>query len=138
MNRGRYPPRSTPWKEERPAKTRRAKARAKKRVERRLDARPDHADFRDRLYLATLVNVPAKIPLSEYRERKVPVLDQGEEGACTGFGLATVAHYLLRTRRGGSSSTRVSPRMFYEMAKRYDEWPGTRYEGSSARRVRSR
>ena len=59
------------------AKTRRAKARAKKRVERRLDARPDHADFRDRLYLATLVNVPAKIPLSEYRERKVPVLDQG-------------------------------------------------------------
>ena len=29
------------------------------------------------------------------------VLDQGEEGACTGFGLATVANYLLlRPTRG--------------------------------------
>jgi len=30
-------------------------------------------------------------------------------------------------------SVDVSPRMFYEMAKRYDEWPGENYEGSSAR-----
>ena len=28
----------------------------------------------------------------------MPILDQGTEGACTGFGLATVVHYLLRTR----------------------------------------
>ncbi|MGH6960916.1 MAG: C1 family peptidase, partial [Dongiaceae bacterium] len=27
----------------------------------------------------------------------------------------------------------ASPRMLYEMARRYDEWPGERYEGSSAR-----
>jgi hypothetical protein len=27
----------------------------------------------------------------------------------------------------------VSPRMLYEMARRYDEWPGETYEGSSAR-----
>src|SRR5690606_27472221 len=26
-----------------------------------------------------------------------------------------------------------SARMFYEMAKRYDEWPGETYDGSSAR-----
>ncbi|MCA8977065.1 MAG: C1 family peptidase [Planctomycetes bacterium] len=104
-----------------------------KKNKRTFDARPDHADFRDRLYQVSLVNVPATIPLAEYRNAKVPILDQGEEGACTGFGLATVAHYLLRTRRGGGVAARVSPRMFYQMAKRYDEWPGTSYEGSSAR-----
>ena len=27
----------------------------------------------------------------------------------------------------------VSPRMFYELARRYDEWPGDDYEGSSCR-----
>ncbi|WP_228278013.1 hypothetical protein, partial [Acinetobacter nosocomialis] len=27
----------------------------------------------------------------------------------------------------------VSPRMFYELAKLYDEWPGQDYEGSSCR-----
>jgi hypothetical protein len=30
-------------------------------------------------------------------------------------------------------ATSVSPRMFYEMAKRYDEWEGEEYAGSSAR-----
>ena len=106
---------------------------ASKKNERVFDARPDHADFRDRRYEVSLVNVPATIPLESYKAARVPILDQGEEGACTGFGLATVAHYLLRTRKGGRVSTRVSPRMYYQMAKRYDEWPGTSYEGSSAR-----
>ena len=27
----------------------------------------------------------------------------------------------------------VSPRMLYNMARRYDEWPGENYSGSSAR-----
>jgi len=31
-----------------------------------------------------------EIPLDDYREYGVPILDQGMEGACTGFGLATV------------------------------------------------
>ena len=68
-----------------------------------------------------------------YRRWQVPILDQGTEGACTGFGLATVAHYLLRRRAVVPDPEPVSPRMLYEMAKRYDEWPGEDYSGSSAR-----
>jgi hypothetical protein len=64
---------------------------------------------------------------------RAPILDQGTEGACTGFGLATVVHYLLRRRKVVSDKGEVSPRMLYNMARRYDEWPGERYSGSSAR-----
>lgn len=97
-------------------------------------ARPDTADYRDLLYVPSLVNVPAERPLDTYRRWRLPILNQGSEGACTGFGLAAVANYLQRTRAGGSGAVkRVSPRMLYEMAKRYDEWPGEDYDGSSCR-----
>jgi hypothetical protein len=108
-------------------------AKQRQRPKRVLDVRPDTLDFRDRMYVATLYEVPTRIDLKEYRKWKVPVLDQGSEGACTGFGLATVANYLLRRRKIVPDPTPVSPRMLYEMAKRYDEWPGQDYEGSSAR-----
>jgi hypothetical protein len=98
-----------------------------------LDARPDTLDFRDRMFEPTLVEVPVEIPLKAYQEAGAPILDQGTEGACTGFGLAAVAHYLLRVRKQVPDPTEVSPRMFYEMARRYDEWPGEAYSGSSAR-----
>lgn len=52
---------------------------------------------------------------------------------CTGFGLATVAHYLLRTRVGQNDATLVSPRMLYNLAQIYDRWPGEDYSGSSCR-----
>lgn len=107
--------------------------KGKKRPRRTLDARPDPMDFRDRMYVATLVEVPVRRPLSTYRDLGMPILDQGQEGACTGFGLAAVANYLLRARKVYPDTTEVSPRMLYEMAKRYDEWPGTAYSGSSAR-----
>jgi hypothetical protein len=77
--------------------------------------------------------VPTHVPLGDYMEHGVPVLDQGSEGACTGFGLATVANYLLLRRRVVPDNVPVSPRMFYELARRYDEWPGEDYSGSSAR-----
>jgi hypothetical protein len=102
-------------------------------VPRRLDARPDTLDFRDRMFEATLIEVPTERPLATYLRASVPILDQGQEGACTGFGLATVIHYLLRTRKVVPDRGEVSPWMLYEMARRYDEWPGERYEGSSAR-----
>ena len=100
---------------------------------RTFDARPDTRDFRDLMFVPTLVEVPTTIPLDDYIAYEVPVLDQGHEGACTGFGLATVANYLLVRRRIVSDRNPVSPRMFYELARRYDEWPGENYEGSSAR-----
>ena len=60
------------------------------------------------------------------------ILDQGEEGACTGFGLAAVVN-LQRRRKYGPGIASVSPRMFYEMARRFDEWTGEDYDGSSIR-----
>jgi hypothetical protein len=57
-------------------------------------------------------------------------LDQGQEGACTGYALAAVINCLLRQR---GVERLVSPKMLYDMARRYDEWPGESYSGSSAR-----
>jgi hypothetical protein len=98
-----------------------------------LYARPDGIDFRDKMYVPTLVEVPVERKLEDYRKAGAPILDQGEEGACTGFGLATVAHYLLLTRRDSRDPAPVSPFMLYDMARRYDEWAGEDYEGSSCR-----
>ena len=104
-----------------------------KQVQRQLNVRRDTLDFRDRMFEASLIEVPTHMPLSHYRKFGVPVLDQGEEGACTGFGLATVANYLLSRRKVVPDKAPVSARMLYEMARRYDEWPGENYSGSSAR-----
>lgn len=100
---------------------------------RKFDARPDTVDFRDRMFVPTLIEVPPSLSLESYQGTGVPVLDQGTEGACTGFGLATVCNYLLRTRDIEPDEAPVSPFMLYQLAKRYDEWPGEDYEGSSAR-----
>lgn len=100
---------------------------------RTLDARPDTLDFRDRMFEPSLIEVPTMRPLRTYKQVGVPILDQGKEGACTGFGLATVIHYLLLTREVVPDKGQISPRMLYEMARRYDEWPGENYSGSSAR-----
>lgn len=91
-----------------------------------LTAIPDTPDFRDYVY------APALLPLAGEIERPadLEILDQGVEGACTGFGLAAVIN-LLRAR--GNRPGHVSARMLYEMAKRHDEWPGYEYEGSSCR-----
>jgi hypothetical protein len=102
-------------------------------VERMLNARRDTLDFRDRMFVPTLIEVPTEIKVSEFLKAKVPILDQGTEGACTGFALATVANYLLRRRKVVRDRTEVSPRMLYELARRYDEWPGEDYSGASAR-----
>jgi hypothetical protein len=115
-----------------------ATAAATTTPKRTLDARPDTLDFRDRMYVPTLIEVPPRRLLADYlaeypKGKRPPILDQGVEGACTGFGLAAVANYLLQRRRVAPSTVLVSPRMLYEMAKRYDEWPGEQYEGSSAR-----
>jgi predicted chitinase len=97
------------------------------------DARADTLDFRDLMYTPALIEVPTHIPLGDYLDYNVPILDQGNEGACTGFGLATVANYLLLRRRVIPDNVPVSARMLYQLARRYDEWPGEDYSGSSAR-----
>ncbi|TDF81879.1 C1 family peptidase [Pseudomonas sp. H9] len=108
------------------------------------DARPDRLDFRDLPYTPPLRSLPpcapAQADLATYLKSYVAqglVLDQGSEGACTGFGLACVVNYLLWLQHLALGSTgsfaAVSPRMLYELARRYDEWPGDDYQGSSCR-----
>jgi Papain family cysteine protease len=82
-----------------------------------LDARPDTIDFRDQMYTTDLTEVPVEKTLTDYKKLGVPILDQGSDGACAGFGLATVAHYLLRTRRVRPDLINVSPWMLYQMAQ---------------------
>ncbi len=92
----------------------------------KLDALPDVPDYRDRWYQPTLA------PLKPVLEPPpcIHILDQGTEGACTGFGLAAVVNLLHHQQKRDG---KVSAKMLYEMAKHYDEWEGEAYEGSSCR-----
>lgn len=92
----------------------------------------DPIDLRDLIFEGSL----RELPLSLDNRAYVPFLrDQGQEGACTGFGLAAVVNFLLANHADSSlhPDESVSPRMLYEMAKRYDEWEGEAYDGSSIR-----
>ena len=70
---------------------------------RTLDARPDRVDLRDRPYQPRLRSLPLQYPppvdiaryLARYQQDQM-ILDQGREGACTGFGLEPVHPALLR------------------------------------------
>jgi hypothetical protein len=104
-----------------------AQRTVEQKIGRTLDAFPDKIDLRDWAYHPTLEALPDEIVNCAL----VPeILDQGTEGACTGFALAAVINYLLHRRK---IKRRISPRMLYELARRYDEWPGENYSGSSAR-----
>jgi Papain family cysteine protease len=101
------------------------KAAGKKRS---LNVRKDTPDIRDRMYEPSL----NQLKLTLDKRNSVPkILDQGQEGSCTGFGLAAVIN-LLNTEKRNLDFT-ASPRMLYEMAKKHDEWPGEDYSGSSCR-----
>lgn len=91
-----------------------------------LNAVTDVPDQRDYPYEPALIRLKRQMAPG----RPLGTLDQRHEGACTGFGLAAVIDILNR-RRG--RRYRVSPRMLYEMARKYDEWPGEAYSGSSCR-----
>ena len=112
-------------------------------VDRALDVRPDRLDLRDRPYLPRLIGLPERYPDPRVIERDLTaytgegmILDQGTEGACTGFGLAAVINYLLWSdarRQGRGVPPKVSTRMLFHLARFYDEWPGEDYQGSSCR-----
>lgn len=116
-----------------------------------LDARPDSLDLRDREYQPPLRSLPPRWPSERHIDKLLPaytqagmILNQGKEGACTGFGLAAVINYLIWrdaiafeqddfTAPADIRAQRVSPRMLYNMARLYDEWEGEDYQGSSCR-----
>lgn len=84
------------------AKGKPTKAKRRTVTTRLLDARPDRIDFRDLPYRPPLWSLPRcyrdDAVLKEYLRSYVDaglVLDQGSEGARTGFGLACVVNYLL-------------------------------------------
>jgi len=106
-----------------------------------LTARKDPIDLRDRPYQPPPVSLQDAFPTDEEIRRFLPaytaanlILDQGSEGACTGFGLACVVNF-LRWRSAGTprQMSSVSPRMLYHFARRYDEYAGEDYDGSSCR-----
>ncbi len=117
-----------------------------------LDARPDRLDLRDREYRPNLRSLPQQFPtekqvkdlLTSYVGSDL-ILNQGQEGACTGFGLAAVINYLIwreditvdeSGKLHSSSNIKdrcVSERMLYHLARIYDEWDGEDYSGSSCR-----
>lgn len=106
-----------------------------------LNVTRDTADLRDRPYTPPPYSLPEKFPtdneihefIDTYTKARL-ILNQGREGACTGFGLACVVNY-LRWRSAGmpDSFESVSPRMLYNFARRYDEYEGENYDGSSCR-----
>ena len=80
---------------------------------------PDRLDLRDRLYMPPVAVVP---DLVLDGRAHIPVLDQGETNACTGFALASVVYQLQYVAKRKRVS--ISPFMLYSMARRYDEFPG--------------
>jgi len=116
-----------------------------------LDARPDRLDLRDRMYAPRVANLPASFPEGKFISEHFPsygklILDQGKEGACTGYGLAACINYQRFRRhleRSGPAAgaapappapeESVSAAMLYHLARIYDEWNGEDYEGSSCR-----
>ncbi|MBC8045366.1 MAG: C1 family peptidase, partial [Fimbriimonadaceae bacterium] len=93
----------------------------------------DIIDFRDKIYVPTLIEVSPYKSLEEYMKKKIPVLNQGDTNACTGFSLTTAAHYLFKTRKINPLSDALSPFMIYGLARRYDEFNTIDDSGSSIR-----
>ena len=99
---------------------------------RQFDALKDIPDIRDRIYQPTLL--PLRRGLKP--PGRLHLLDQGNDGACAGFALAATINLLVRSNPTADPATRarrVSPYMLYLNARRHDEWPGDKYEGSSLR-----
>jgi pimeloyl-ACP methyl ester carboxylesterase len=114
--------------------------KTKKKGRRRLDSTfnfslnvvNDIPDLRDRMYEPFLAPLKRRIEAPA----NSTILDQRTEGACTGFGLAAVINFQSRRQGSGANpagTKGVSARMLYEMARRFDEWPGDEYSGSSCR-----
>lgn len=90
------------------------------------DVQADIPDSRDWIYQPRLKPIP-KVLLAP---TNLEILDQKNDGACTGFAIAAAIN-LMQAKAG--NDFRASAKMLYEMAKRHDEWRGKDYEGSSLR-----
>ncbi len=137
------------WPQTAPVATKGAAGRATRRKPvatgvapaRDLLTRKDPADLRDRLFQPVAMTLPDAVPTPDDVHRFLPgytgaglILDQGREGACTGFGLSCVINYLRWIKAGNPKRMEsVSPRMLYTLARQHDEYDGENYDGSSCR-----
>jgi hypothetical protein len=93
-------------------------------------ARPDPPDARDRMFRPQVALTPAA---TLFPATGLPIKNQGDTNACTGFGLALVVEHLLRSSKRERTPA-ISAFMLYSMARRYDEFPGSvQDKGSSLR-----
>jgi hypothetical protein len=83
---------------------------------------PDSIDLRDRPYIPSIQVIPTEVLAPKV---KIPILNQHETNACTGFALASVLYHLLFAAKHKPAECAVSPFMLYSMARRYDEFPGS-------------
>ena len=121
--------------------TRRKPAPAAAAVARDMRTRKDPADLRDRLFQPVAITLPDAVPTPDDVSRFLPgytgaglILNQGGEGACTGFGLSCVINYLRWIKaKNPKRMESVSPRMLYTLARQHDEYDGENYDGSSCR-----
>lgn len=78
---------------------------------------PDRLDLRDRLYQPAVTTTPPPRRNSlTFLKVRLPILNQEQTNACTGFALATVVNFLLRRR-----IERWRPRFLLSCSAR---WPG--------------
>ena len=85
-------------------------------ITRKLNAVEDFPDLRDRFYEPPLIELESRL----FPQAGLSILDQGAEGACTGFATAAALN-ILRHRQGSLANGQgASPRMLYEMAKLHD------------------
>ena len=96
---------------------------------RQRNVRPDTPDLRD---LPFRPNIAVTPHASLFPDIALAVKSQRDTSACTGFSLSLVVEYLLKKAQREHAGA-VSPYMLYSMARRYDEFSGSRDEGSSLR-----
>lgn len=108
------------------------KAIAKRQLLPKTNVVPDALDLRDRPYMPSVMMIPAEVLSPAVN---IPVLNQRNSSACTGFALASVIFHLQVKAKREKTQQVVSPYMLYSMARRYDEFPGdsSKDTGSSLR-----
>src|SRR5689334_2551436 len=93
----------------RPSKTHPAEGGRKEAVVKRLrNVVPDSIDLRDRPYMPSVTVIPAEMLAPDI---DIPVLNQRDTSACTGFALASVIYHLQRRAKRKPADCPVSPFM---------------------------
>lgn len=97
-------------------------------TERTLDWKPNWDEKNALFAVATMGCFAQGMHLPRVRRNRKVWLDQGREGACTGFG---TAHALATPPLPWSTVDTEMARALYLEAQRQDEWEGEDYSGSS-------